>query len=38
MHEVIKFEIAEFCPSISENQLNQSMEKAKSFTKISSTL
>ena len=30
----IKFDMAEFYPSISENLLNKSIEYAKSFTKI----
>ena len=30
----IKFDMAEFYPSISENLLNKSIECAKSFTKI----
>ena len=33
-HKFIKFDIAEFCPSISGNLLNKSIEFAKSFTKL----
>ena len=33
-HKFIKFDIAEFYPSISENLLNKSIVYAKSFTKI----
>ena len=32
-HKFIKFDIAEFYPSISENILNKSIARAKSFTK-----